>query len=533
MENNNDGRENVFYEKPISEEKVHKKGKSATIIIVAIVILAVSVFGVFAFSNIGSKLFASKSERFFQLATVDQKLLSLLEADNNKAQVNTELEIEVDKILKDFEIDTVELGSFLIETKNIVKEEDYSNVTTVKLDEIDGAKLDIQVVKTGDLIGVHIPEITEKFIAVDIGDFEGLMENLDKLGLELDNDEFDIESKIENLEILEEQQRELIKLLEKYVKVMQPILDDFIEVEKDVEIKVDNKTEKATEHKLTINEKTFVKVGKAIIETLLNNQKDIDKLVELGVLPKDEKEDFIEELEFLLGNINEAIQEESYEGAMNDINEIVIKLYEKNDKNIATVFEIDDIEIGLYVFEKQNDYDLILRGAAEDAEILLILQSDTKGNETTNELVFAVKSDGERHEATLCKTKTEKLDKAEDEMIKIKKSDVLLLNVATEEELENYVTEISGNVEEFINKFSFGEFEDYNQDMSTFPAEEIIDEQIYDNSIGNNVNISNGKLAEAQRMYNKIKLGMSKADVISAIGQPTNSMEFYRRNFVL
>ena len=57
-------------------------GKVIAIIIGIVVVVGLITWGVFAFSNkglFGSKVFASKGQRFMQLATTDQKFLSVFE----------------------------------------------------------------------------------------------------------------------------------------------------------------------------------------------------------------------------------------------------------------------------------------------------------------------------------------------------------------------------------------------------------------------------------------------------------------------
>ena len=75
--------------------------------------------------------------------------------------------------------------------------------------------------------------------------------------------------------------------------------------------------------------------------------------------------------------------------------------------------------------------------------------------------------DNEEHELTLCEIKVEELSNTKDEMIKIDKDDILLLNDATEGDLEEYANDVVKNVEELMKDMGITDLieDDYSYDV--------------------------------------------------------------------
>lgn len=532
MENNNEERNEVFYETPIYEQPPEKKSSGKGFIIFLVILLfVVAVGGVFAFTGVGDSLFATKGERFVQLLTVDQKILDLGNFDSKSAQVNSELKVDIDKIMADVGTTPTGIGAIVLENKEIIKGKDYSDTMIFSATDIKNARIELQIAKTGDLVGVHVPGITEGFIGVDIGDLEGLMKNLEELGVELNTES---ESKEE---FTEKQQKEMMKLFERYGKVALVVLEDFVEKGSKVEIKADGKSDKATEYKLTLNPESIIKTAIAVDEELLANKKDVDKFIEWGLIEEDDKEEFITSIEENLEELKKVVEEESFEEYMGE-GEIFIKVYEKHGKNIATVIEVENQEFGLYYFEpEKKSSSIIFKYQEDDNKLFVSLDMKEDDGATDGKLGLKVDADGEEHELTLCETKVERLNKIEDEMVKIEKGNIILLNTATEEDLETFVENCTKNAQEYLTKMMAGELPEVEEEEEPEPEQkpskkddepkeepskknEKDEEKVVDNS--SSTKKASGKLAEVQKMYDKIKIGMTKSEVINVLGQPSD-----------
>ena len=447
MDNNNEERKDVLNETPIQEEVTQPKksgvSKSIAIGITIVVILVVAILGVMFCGGLDGKLFASKGQKFIKLATVDQKFLNVFDTKNKNLQINSELKIDIDDIVKEIGGEPTGLGALKVENKEIIKNEDYTDKLLISLDGMKDAKLELQIAKNEKLVGVHIPEITEKFIAVDLDDMDGLLNNLKKLGINIE-----LENSKEH-EFTENDRKELEDLLKKYIGFFADISSDYIDKKDNAKVEANGKSEVATEYKLTLDGESILKLAIELEKEFLKNERDIDKLVELGFI--DDKDEFIEGIKNDMENNKSMVEDGSYKDLMGDI-EIIIKLYEKNGENIATVVEVEDVYFGFYMFEtSKDDYEAILELREGSQSMKFVLDITTEKNVKNGKLEFMLDTDEEDYDITLCETKIEELSKIEDEMIKISKDDVLLLNTATEDELEKYVEEATINIEKLVN----------------------------------------------------------------------------------
>ena len=216
-----------------------KPTKLIGIIVGIVVVVAVIVCAVFAFSK-NSSVFASKGKKFVKLATSDQKFLQVLKNDKGTSQVNTDLEIKFDELMKAFDYEDQDVGNLLFNSKEIKKGDDYSLNASLSMENIDDAKIELQVAKTGNLVGVNLPNITNKFLAIDTSDIDGLIENLKDLGL-LDES---FTNEIAEDETSEEMQKELKKLVDKYLDVLGENISDYVEKTSNVNVEIGNYSEK-------------------------------------------------------------------------------------------------------------------------------------------------------------------------------------------------------------------------------------------------------------------------------------------------
>lgn len=524
---NNEERKDVLNETPKQEEvtqQTNKKGISKFVAIISaiVVILIVAILGVFLF---GGNLFASKGQKFVKLATVDQKFLSVFDTKNKDVQINSELKIDIDGIVKEIGGEPTGLGALKLENKEIIKNEDYTDKLLISLDGMKDAKFELQIAKNKKLVGVHIPEITEKFIAVDLDDVDGLLNNLKKLGINIE-----LENSKEH-EFTENDRKELEDLLKKYIGFFADISSDYIDKKDNAKVEANGKSEVATEYKLTLDGESILKLAIELEKEFLKNERDIDKLVELGFI--DDKDEFIEGIKNDMENNKSMIEDGSYKDLMGDI-EIIIKLYEKNGKNIATVVEVEDVYFGFYMFEtSKDDYEAILELREGPQSMRFVLDITTEKNVKNGKLEFVLDTDEEDINVTLFEAKKEELNKIEDEIIKISKDDVLLLNTATEDELEEYVEEATKNAEKFVNDLlgiesgknndlfideiidnDYKNYDDKSYDDKNYDKE---DEAQKDSTV---TKVTNGRLAEAQKLFDKIDLKMTKNELISAAGKP-------------
>ncbi len=516
-------------------------GKIIGIIVGIVAVVAVVVCGVMAFSGkwFGSKLFASEGKRFVQLATKDQKFLQVLKSADTTSQLNTDLEIKFDELLKAFG-ESEDVGNLLFSSKEVKDGNDFSLVATLAMEGMEDANIELQVARTGDIVGINMPDITDRFVAVDVSDIDGLMKNLEKLGILTYSYDFDgienSDEERENSVDYEKIQSEFKKLIEKYVDVLAKNIDDYIEKTPNVNLKVGDYSEKTTEYVFKVNGKNVVELFLILEKELLKNEEDIEKLVEIGMI--EDAEAFSDMLEEDIANNEEVVKSSDFLNATEEV--LTIKLYEKDGKNLGTILDVDGIQFGFYVFEESNNnYEFIFQMKAEDAEFDVNWAMTQTGNIKNGSLGFTYVDSGNEIKATVCELKIEELAKATEELIKIDKNSALILNTATEDELEEFYNEVMNNLDKLMPTLPT---DDNGDSLIPLPTDDDVWDSIgkptesgdddfnstgkNNNKAGDKINISGGYLKAAQSLYNKIEPDMTRAQIVAAIGEPTKTSSY-------
>ena len=495
------------------------KSKAPKIIILSLLVMALIIGAVFFMK---SNLFASNAQRFMKLATKDQKFLDVLEEVQKEKQINTTFKVDFDRILKELgQESNQKIGEFRVENKHINQNDDFSNVTQIKMTSIDNT-FELQIAKTGNIVGFNVPGITDKFIAVDLDDLEGLMNNLQKLGVNLSNID-DIEKTNENNK---EQSEKIKKLIEKYMEIVVKEADPFIQKTSNVEVALDGNVEKAIEYQFDLTEESYSKILLPVLKELIKNDADMKLLLEL-YFPQYELDDLKKMMEDFIEQLESKVKENKFD--MTSV--FTMKLYEKNGKNIATVLEIEDLKIGFYVFEDDKDYQFIFDMDANDMQLRIKWELHSSNNKKDGKLGIKGNLDNERIDFTLLEYEQEILNKAEDEMIKVNKEDSILLNTVTQEELEKFAEKINKNMKQFSNIVVPNSVSERKIVDANIPNS-IVDLPKEDDS-HSSVELKDGYLKKALDLMDKVEVGMTEEEVIKAIGKPnreinsSNSKSFY------
>ena len=146
--NNEEPKESLSNSDMNNEPNKRKTPKIIAITVVTL-ILIVFVLGliVCATSNtlFGFTLFANKGQRFLKLLTTDQKVLDLIDTDIDNSQINSELKIDVDNIMKEIGNDDTKFGLFKLDGKEILKDGNFSATYNASLEGLDNAEIELQV----------------------------------------------------------------------------------------------------------------------------------------------------------------------------------------------------------------------------------------------------------------------------------------------------------------------------------------------------------------------------------------------------
>lgn len=442
---NNEVHEPIVQDMPSQSSEPEKSSNKGLFIGLMVLILVLVACVAFAVTG-GMK---SDSAKFVELLTEDQMFVELLKDNGKYEQINVNVEVDVDDIAKELNEDELGIGKVTLKTTMNEKDDDFSGRVNLSVSELDFEIPEIQIMKTGKLVGINIEKVLPKAILADTEDINGLIENLNKLGLE-------IPESTEEHEYSDEDYEKANQFCEKYGKIILNGIEECITKEKEKSVTLDGEDyDVSNVYTLKIDGEHFLKTFYAVFQKLSESEDDIKYLEEIGALANvGDAEEFKTELDELLKETKEIIDEGNYEDILPY--DIILKVYEKSGKTIATVLELDAVSISLYTKkEDNNNFDIVLEIAQDDQKVQVILAIEK--DKTTTEGVLRIKAD-ENDESImdlkLAKFEVEKFKNAQEDMLKIDEDESISLNTVSEDEINDFVEEAYENITELLEPLS-------------------------------------------------------------------------------
>lgn len=428
---------NTPSENQMSEPEPKHDGKKNLFIVLGVLALLLIACVAFVVS-VGN----SDGTKFVKLLTEDQLFIEMLEDDGKYEQVNVKVDVDMDNIARETNSDELNLGKVTLDTSFNEKGDDFSARAKISASNLDIKIPEVQVMKTGDLVGLNIEKIFPKVISIDLKNPEGLKKNLESLGMEFDNQS-------DNKEYSEEDYEKLMKFAEKYANVALKELEKGISKEDVKTITLDGEEYKVSNvYALKFDSERLVKTVYAVTKELYKNKNDMKYLEEIGII--EDADELKESLESFLKETEEIIKEEKYDDILDS--DIIIKAYERSGKTIATVVEIADVKIRLYTIKKdKNNFDVVLEMTQDDTKAQFIASFEKDKNNMNGSLKIKFKEyDETSMDLEICKFEIEKFKKAEEDMLKVDKDESISLNEASEEELNEFTNQVEENIIELI-----------------------------------------------------------------------------------
>ena len=409
----------------------------------------------------------SDEQKFFELLTVKQDFVQLSNDINknnqDKEQVDTMLSIDLKEMLEEFGSKIDEEFVIELNSSNINKADDLSGKIEFVINEKDLLKL--EYAKTGEIYGIKLDDVTDKFIAVKNEEINELFE---KFGIEdaeslperfLEAKDFEKVMKLDNAKLL--------KILNKYSNSILKCCKDKVKIEKDIEIKIGDEDLTTTKYSLDVTEKLMYDIVLALVEELkddkaniklvLDDIKAILKLMEdngyqvekmygssLDDLPN--TEEICEELQKAYEKLKEA--EETF-----DEKTMILKVvvHEFGGKNIMTEFIFEEDHI--IRIKSLNDKNVFIAiELEEDEEVFAELLVEGTVNQKELDITYALKAEDKKIKILNIKQKYS--NKAEGELISLSDKNAIILNDASEEDLEDLAEELEDGFEEFGENLS-------------------------------------------------------------------------------
>lgn len=454
--------ENIYmnYSDNSAEPPKKKNGLKNLLLILLIITVFISI-GVFA-----KNAFMSDEDRFFDLLLNKQSILDfskqLQEKNTKNEQVNTTVKVDVDDIMKklDNEMD-MDLDIKLdIETVNKAK----ANSGTIGLNVNNEDIITFDYAQTGEIVGVKVKGMTEKFIAIENKDLPELFEKFGAYDVSEASNKILTEKDFKD--VIKMDEADYIRIANKYKKVLNKAISEKVTVEKNVELTINDNEIKTQKYTLKLTEKDMYNIVVAMIETLKDDKENIkmvlnDMKAVLEVMAENGYEESIElpsasEVCEALEEVYEELKDENVEDLDDEIAILEISLYEYKGKNIVTEFIVNEqvsfmlkclsdkevfISFEMEELESKTSFRFVLEGTNTKEEM------DLTGNLVVKQGLMAIK-------VNIFTIEQKTIKKSEKDIVNLNKENSLILNDATEEELEDLATEITKWAEEFVEKFT-------------------------------------------------------------------------------
>lgn len=470
-------------ENNINEIKPQSENKKSNKKVILITTISVIVIAIIVSILIISGVFKSKGEKFAMLLTKDQYIVQMVEnrvedfRDDGETNINIALK---KKFLSTIDSTFTLLGNDLILDANVVKqEESIDTKAALKLGKFDLQTLEL--VKENDTVAISVPNLFENFIVLNNENPEEIAR---KLGFIEGSGDYTINKDVENI-------------VKKYSKILIKSINNYIDIKNNIEVNIKENTYTTKEYILALTEKDINQIALNILEKLKDDDKTINILTT-----------YIQ-AENLKENINNLYNDllEDIENIQNEEIILEVKLNGLDNKTIKTTINLNDVfEIILLANQdEKNDYALLSISVNDT-----ILDLEYNGAKEEENYVGEVELKAEDKSLTVLELNIEKIKDSVKTLRKINELNALLLNVATDEEIENLRKQIERNlgiVEENTEMtiYEEGEFKVYNEDA-------II------------------KILEpSKEVYNQIEIGMEKNKVIEIMGEPSASFEVEER----
>lgn len=461
-------------------EKNHNKNNLKILIGVVVVIILIGVACVFAMPGV----FNSEETEFFDLLIRKQSVAGVandIAAKTEKSkQVDTKIKADISEILETFGADTGDTDlNVEVDISEVKSGDDMSAALELLLNKKSLGI--IHFAKTGEMYGLKFADTTEKYLAFENNNLKELFENFDVEDTDEIPDKILTQKDFEK--VMKIDKATANKILDKYIKVLSKSVKGKVETKKNVKIEIDGKEIKTTQHTLTLNEKDTAEMALAMLKALKEDEKNIKlfiddykailKLMEesgyatkemlsYDDLPSTDEicEEFIGAIEETYEQLKEIVEEDDFD----EDTEISLVIYEYKNEIVATKIVADEAAI---VFECLNSEDVFIRFATEQdgkelAAIVLSGEMDSKKLDLELKLV----SNGIK--LKLITITQEYKSKADEEMIKLNKKTALIVNKASEEDLEEFAEELKEGLTKYLEDL----VEEFPEFSSLFSAQD-------------------------------------------------------------
>lgn len=460
-------------------EPINVKPKKKSILPIILLIGAVIAVIVFIYVYVNEQN-AIKGETFMSLITKNQAVVEIFKKDEN---VPNDGETNYSLIFYNTSGDVETIDASII-----VNEGNFDG--RVKVNSEGTEKLFLEFIKEGDTFALYVPESYEKFIAISA---DGGIEVADKFGYDL--------SMLEEKEDMEDTKTLYKNLAIKYENVLSDSIGKYVKLKKNKEVEINGEMHNVDIYVLELDIKSFASIYREILGSV---RKDTEALALITSIVANGSN---RELETVYQEVVDSVESQYFALSLTGLidesqNEKLmdIKVYAENGKAIKIQLispdGYTDAEIYLEAIINENT-DYIKFGTKDYLEEAnFVYTAEKLEKEYNGELVIHA-TDGREAKLGIV---SKKLENQTREMRKIEDVNHILLNNATDEELNDVCQKVFGMS---LDEFAKSNRED---DELVVPDEDdpYIEAEIK---------------SEAYMVSDKINVGMTKEEAITVINE--------------
>lgn len=510
-------------------------GKGPIILLIAtiVVLVGAAVFGAMTFSS-------SKTEKFAKLF-VDDYLLGMspevTEMMMQDGKLTTEISVDPSDFAQ-FMDDEIDIERLALVSEQVKKGTDFSGRSYLDVDSTE--LITVKYAKIDDMFGITIPDLMSEYWVIKN---ENLKDLARKFGASEDEvaqipDKITQEELEKLMETSEIDTEKLEKILPKYLDSLSELIEANLIEEKDQELVIKNNSFKTTRHSLVLTEKDLYELVKAFLEISKDDEELYEYIKETE--PTFEVETF-EEWQTVLTEGVTSIDEML---ATADDETVMFRLsaYVDGKNTMATEISVpeEDMTFKVATLNEKNTSHTEFVVTAEGGEIKFVVSVTGGDNEYNGDIKVTVNMgpaninlDIAKYKITYEKDTTlESLNESNTFVINDESEDAIMEKVEElEDNMDDYVTAIIEKAPESLKSIieDIGEVEedydydynydyDYDYDYEDEPFS-IKGEQVY-------------ILSESNEIYGKMKLGMTKEEIIALMGEPDYDETYGTMTFV-
>lgn len=497
------------YNENLNNENINAKRKKGRFIkpVVLLIVLVILIIILKVFLK-------SDSQKFIELLTKDQYVVEMLKNRKNEYLKDGEREYNLTLkkgIVSLFGIPSSIIGQDVVLSGNVIIDGKNSD-SKFALNMGDTELQSIEVVKEDDIVALSIPNLFDNFIGIKKGNENEIAR---KMGyFSGDNKDINLLDDVKDV-------------TKKYLMVMSKSINDYIEIIDDVEINIDEITFKTKQYKLNLGTQELNKVYLDILKKLKDDDETLGLITEYYVetdyykslvIEDKSKEELKEELKKEITDLYEKKLNEEFDE--DEIKEEVLTIYayDYKGKNIKTTIDYND---------KKTSYEIDIMAMNErDTDKIYLALQDSLGTKIELRYLGKVENDNYNGEVSIGSNNAllslvglsiKENKNSEVNVRKLSELNMLLLNEATDNQIEDLKNQIGNNLN------GENDIEDNNDENNNVIVKE--DKTPYEEGEFILVDPTSPVkvLENSIAAYNKLTPGITKDDAIGILGEPNES----------